>query len=43
MYWELQNSMFVGSTSLRPGVEDGTMIVGFKVAKVESTKTTESV
>jgi hypothetical protein len=38
-YWELQNGVFVASTSIRPGPEEGTMIVGFKIAKVLSALT----
>lgn len=37
-YWELQNAVFVGSTSLKVGEEEGTIVVGFKIAKVMSTK-----
>lgn len=37
-YWELQNAVFVGTTSLAPGEEDGTIVVGFKIAKVVSSK-----
>jgi hypothetical protein len=36
---EIQNVVFVGSTSLHAGAEKGTRIVGFKIAKVESAKT----
>jgi hypothetical protein len=38
-YWELQNGVFVGSTSIRPGDEEETMIVGFKLAKALSAPT----
>ncbi|OAL46997.1 hypothetical protein IQ07DRAFT_658386 [Pyrenochaeta sp. DS3sAY3a] len=41
-YWDLQNSVFVGSTSLRPG-NKGTVIVGFKIEKVVGKKTGTSV
>ncbi|USP73065.1 uncharacterized protein yc1106_00339 [Curvularia clavata] len=37
-YWELQNAVFVGTTSLAPGKEEGTIVVGFKIAKVVSSK-----
>jgi hypothetical protein len=42
-YWELQNAVFVGSTSFRAGQEEGTFVVGFKIAKVVSAKTDISV
>ncbi|KAL1799293.1 hypothetical protein ACET3X_003330 [Alternaria dauci] len=42
-YWELQNAVFVGSTSLRVGEEEGTFVVGFKIAKVLSAKTNVSI
>jgi hypothetical protein len=37
-YWELQNAVFVGATSLRVGEAEGTIEVGFKIAKVVSSK-----
>jgi hypothetical protein len=42
-YAELQNAVYVGSTSLRPGDEEGTIVVGFRIAKVESVRTDISV
>ncbi|EKG22460.1 Lipase GDSL [Macrophomina phaseolina MS6] len=42
-YGELQNAVYVGSTSFRPGVEEGTFTIGFKVSKVVSVKTDISV
>ena len=42
-YSELQNAVYVGSTSLRPGSVKGTIVVGFKIAKVNSIKTDISV
>lgn len=42
-YAELQNAVYVGSTSLRPGEQEGTIVVGFRIAKVESVKTDVSV
>lgn len=39
-YAELQNAVYVGCTLLKPGVKQGTIVVGFKVAKVISTKRT---
>ncbi|KAH7070300.1 hypothetical protein FB567DRAFT_598555 [Paraphoma chrysanthemicola] len=42
-YAELENAVYVGSTSLKPGSEKGTIVVGFKIAKVISTKTNISV
>ena len=38
-YAELQNAVYVGSTSLRPGEKEGTIVVGFRIAKVESVRT----
>ncbi|CAG5159503.1 uncharacterized protein ALTATR162_LOCUS5614 [Alternaria atra] len=42
-YWDLQNAVFVGSTSVRAGEDEGTFVVGFKIAKVVSAKTDVSV
>jgi hypothetical protein len=42
-YWSLQNAVYVGSTSLKPGTEEGTFVVGFKIAKVVSSNTSISV
>ncbi|KAH7384346.1 hypothetical protein DE146DRAFT_792706 [Phaeosphaeria sp. MPI-PUGE-AT-0046c] len=42
-YAELQNAVYVGSTSLRPGEKEGTIVVGFRIAKVVSVKTDISV
>jgi hypothetical protein len=42
-YWSVQNSVYVGSTSLKPSTEKGTFIVGFKIAKVVSSDTNISV
>jgi len=38
-YWILQDAIYVGSTSLKPGTEKGTFIVGSKIAKVVSSST----
>jgi hypothetical protein len=41
-YWELQNGVFVGTTSIRPG-EEGEIVLGFRVARVGSALTGDSV
>jgi hypothetical protein len=38
-YRDLENSVFVGSTAVRPGIPNGTFVVGFKLAKVFSQPT----
>lgn len=42
-YAALQNAVYVGSASLKPGEKEGTIVVGFKIAKVVSIKTGISV
>ncbi|KAH8719169.1 hypothetical protein GQ44DRAFT_775509 [Phaeosphaeriaceae sp. PMI808] len=42
-YQDLQNTVFVGSTSLKPGSKNGTFVVGFKIAKVFSIRSDISV
>ncbi|KAL6703266.1 hypothetical protein ACN47E_010054 [Coniothyrium glycines] len=42
-YAELQNAVYVGSTSLKPGTKNSTIVVGFKIAKVVSVQTDISV
>ncbi len=42
-YGDLQDAVFVGSTSLRVGPKNGTFVVGFKIEKVLSAETGLSV
>jgi hypothetical protein len=42
-YKSLEDSIFVGSTAVRPGTENGTFIVGFRISKVFSAPTNVTV